>query len=89
MLACDVFNPIYNAKYGSTMANTVKISNELFENAKLTSKIFKRSIAAQVEYWAKIGQMTDECNCFAYYVDKRNSPNPDETSYYIGFRCVE
>ncbi len=39
------------------MATAVKISNELFENAKMTSKVFKRSIADQIEYWATIGQM--------------------------------
>ena len=42
------------------MATAVKISDNLFEKAKITSKIFKRSIAGQIEYWAKIGQMVEE-----------------------------
>ncbi len=42
------------------MATAVKVSDDLFEKAKIHSKIFKRSIAGQIEYWAKIGQMIDE-----------------------------
>jgi len=32
----------------------------LLKKAKTQSKVFKRSIAGQVEYWAKIGQMVEE-----------------------------
>jgi hypothetical protein len=42
------------------MATAVKVSDDLFENAKIKSKIFKRSIAGQIEYWAKIGQMIED-----------------------------
>jgi hypothetical protein len=42
------------------MSTAIKISNELFENAKITSKIFRRSIAEQIEYWATISQMIEE-----------------------------
>jgi len=42
------------------MATAVKVSDDLFEKAKIQSKVFKRSIAGQIEYWAKIGQMIDE-----------------------------
>jgi hypothetical protein len=42
------------------MATAVKVSNDLFEKAKIQSKVFKRSIAGQIEYWAKIGQMIEE-----------------------------
>jgi len=42
------------------MASAVKVSDDLFEKAKIKSKIFKRSIAGQIEYWAKIGQMIEE-----------------------------
>ena len=37
------------------MATAVKVSDDLFEKAKIKSKVFKRSIAGQIEYWAKIG----------------------------------
>ena len=42
------------------MPTAVKISDDLFEKAKIRSKIFKRSIAGQIEYWAKIGQTVEE-----------------------------
>jgi hypothetical protein len=42
------------------MATAVKISDDLFTKAKIKSKIFKRSIAGQIEYWAKIGQLVEE-----------------------------
>ena len=42
------------------MPTAVKISDELFTKAKIKSKVFKRSIAGQIEYWAKIGQMIEE-----------------------------
>ena len=42
------------------MSTAVKISDDLFNKAKIQSKVFKRSIAGQIEYWAKIGQMIEE-----------------------------
>jgi len=42
------------------MATAVKVSDDLFKKAKIKSKIFKRSIAGQIEYWAKIGQMIED-----------------------------
>lgn len=42
------------------MPTAVKVSDDLFEKAKIKSKVFKRSIAGQIEYWAKIGQMIEE-----------------------------
>lgn len=42
------------------MATEIKISDDLFKKAKIQSKVFKRSIAGQIEYWAKIGQMIEE-----------------------------
>jgi hypothetical protein len=42
------------------MATAVKVSDDLFDKAKIKSKIFKRSIAGQIEYWAKIGQVVEE-----------------------------
>ncbi|MBA3028483.1 MAG: ParD-like family protein [Proteobacteria bacterium] len=42
------------------MATAVKVSDDLFAKAKIQSKVFKRSISGQIEYWAKIGQMIEE-----------------------------
>lgn len=42
------------------MATAVKISNELADKARIRSKIFKRSLAGQIEYWAKLGELVEE-----------------------------
>ncbi len=42
------------------MPTAVKISDELIAQARIKSKIFKRSIAGQIEYWAQIGQIVEE-----------------------------
>jgi len=42
------------------MPTAVKISDELVRKAKIRSKVFKRSIAGQIEYWAKIGEIGEE-----------------------------
>jgi len=42
------------------MATAVKVSDDLFEKAKIKSKIFKQGLSQQIEYWAKIGQMIEE-----------------------------
>lgn len=42
------------------MPTAVKISDELIAQARIKSKIFKRSIAGQIEYWAQIGQIIEE-----------------------------
>ncbi|MCK5507302.1 MAG: hypothetical protein KAI50_02140 [Desulfobacterales bacterium] len=42
------------------MPTAVKISDNLVIKAKVKSKIFKRSIAGQIEYWASIGQIIEE-----------------------------
>ena len=42
------------------MPTAVKISDDLVAKAKVKSKVFKRSIAGQIEYWAKIGQVIEE-----------------------------
>ena len=42
------------------MPTAVKVSDELITQARIRSKIFKRSIAGQIEYWAQIGQIVEE-----------------------------
>jgi len=54
---------IYNPELiilGGNMSTAVKVSDDLFAKAKIKSKIFKRSIAGQIEYWAKIGQLVED-----------------------------
>lgn len=42
------------------MPTAVKVSDELVAKARIKSKVYKRSIAGQIEYWAKIGQMIED-----------------------------
>ena len=42
------------------MSIAVKISDDLVAKAKVQSKVFKRSVAGQIEYWAKIGQIVED-----------------------------
>ncbi len=42
------------------MGNAVKISEELLNTAKIYAKIQHRSIAKQIEYWAKMGKIAED-----------------------------
>lgn len=42
------------------MSIAVKISDRLAVKARISAKTFHRSVAGQVEYWAKIGQIAEE-----------------------------
>lgn len=42
------------------MANAVKLSEEIISEAKIISKALNRSIAGQIEHWAKIGRLAEE-----------------------------
>jgi len=63
LVAIGFFSWQYKTKTqnkGGNMPTAVKISDELVAKAKVQSKVFKRSIAEQIEYWAKIGQIIEE-----------------------------
>lgn len=51
------------------MATAVKLSESIISEAKIISKAFNRSVAGQIEYWAKIGRIAEE--------------NPDMTYEFI------
>ena len=42
------------------MASTVKLSEEIISEAKIVSKVLKRSVAKQIEHWASIGKTAEE-----------------------------
>lgn len=42
------------------MATAVRISEGLVKEAKIYSKLDKRSITGQIEHWAKIGKCAEE-----------------------------
>ena len=42
------------------MATSVKISENIFNEARTVSRALNRSIAGQIEYWAKLGKLSEE-----------------------------
>jgi hypothetical protein len=44
---------------GHTMA-TVKLSKDIVSEARIMSKALNRSLAGQIEHWAKIGRLAEE-----------------------------
>lgn len=45
---------------GAKMTTAVRVSGELVKEAKIYSKIDKRSITGQIEHWARIGKCAEE-----------------------------
>jgi hypothetical protein len=45
---------------GSIMTNAVRVSEDLVREAKIFSKIDKRSVTGQIEHWARIGKCAEE-----------------------------
>jgi hypothetical protein len=52
----------YNSKIqeDSSMTTVVRVSPELVREAKIYSKIDKRSVAGQIEHWARIGKCAED-----------------------------
>ena len=42
------------------MSKAIKISNEIADEARVTAKVTRRSMAGQIEYWAFIGKIAEE-----------------------------
>ena len=42
------------------MTSAVRITDDLVRDAKIFSKIEKRSITGQIEHWARIGKCSEE-----------------------------
>jgi hypothetical protein len=45
---------------GLIMTTAVRVSENLVKQAKIYSKIDKRSVTGQIEYWAMIGKCAEE-----------------------------
>lgn len=41
------------------MVSPIRVSSELFEAAKREASVMKRSVAGQLEYWAKLGEAVE------------------------------
>ena len=42
------------------MSQSVKLSDELCEEARRHAAVFSRSVPKQIEYWSRIGRMVEE-----------------------------
>lgn len=42
------------------MSTAIKISSEIADEAKLTAKVSRRSMAGQIEYWATMGKIAED-----------------------------
>jgi len=52
------------------MGTAIKISKEIAEEAKLSAKVSRRSMAGQVEYWAFIGKIAEDNPDLSYLAIK-------------------
>ena len=42
------------------MATAIRVSDKLVHDARIMSKIEKRSVTGQIEFWAQIGKIAEE-----------------------------
>ncbi|GAI87243.1 unnamed protein product, partial [marine sediment metagenome] len=42
------------------MSKAIKISDEIANEARISAKVTRRSMAGQIEYWASIGKIAEE-----------------------------
>ncbi|MBM3706944.1 MAG: hypothetical protein FJW69_01170 [Actinobacteria bacterium] len=52
------------------MSTAIKISKEIAEEAKLSAKVSRRSMAGQIEYWAFIGKIAEDNPDLSFFVIK-------------------
>ncbi len=52
------------------MATAVRITDDLVRDAKIFSKIDKRSLTGQIEHWARIGKCAEENSDLTYALIK-------------------
>lgn len=55
---------------GGIMATAVRVSGDLVKEAKIYSKVDKRSVTGQIEHWAIIGKCAEENPDLTYNVIK-------------------
>jgi hypothetical protein len=55
---------------GTTMATAVRISEELVDEAKRFGRIDHRSLAGQIEHWARMGKCAEENPDLPYFLIK-------------------
>jgi hypothetical protein len=72
------------------MATAVRISKELVDEAKKHGRIDHRSLAGQIEHWARMGKCAEENPDLPYYLIKEiligldESDQGEKTEYTFG-----
>ena len=72
------------------MATAVRISEELADEAKKYGRIDHRSLAGQIEHWARMGKCAEENPDLPYYLIKEiligldESDQDEKTEYTFG-----
>jgi hypothetical protein len=59
-IICFILHTKINSREIITMTNAVRVSEDLVKEAKIFSKIDKRSVTGQIEHWARIGKCAEE-----------------------------
>ncbi len=52
------------------MSTAIRISDKLISDARTISKIEKRSLTGQIEYWAQIGKIAQQNPDLSYHLIK-------------------
>ena len=66
------------------MSNSVRISEKLINEAKLYSKVEHRSVTGQIEYWAKIGKLSEENSDLTFSLIKEILIGTEELDQGLG-----
>jgi hypothetical protein len=75
---------------GANMTTAVRVSEYLVKQAKIYSKIDKRSVTGQIEYWAMIGKCAEENPDLTYslikeiYIGLSELEQGESTEYKFG-----
>ncbi len=52
------------------MSQSIKLSDELLQEAKTYASVYSRSIPKQIEYWSRIGKIAEENPDLSYELIK-------------------
>jgi hypothetical protein len=66
---------------GANMATAVRISEELVDEAKRFGRIDHRSLAGQIEHWARMGKCAEENPDLPYFLIKEILIGLDELDH--------
>jgi hypothetical protein len=88
--SCILYHNVTNISGGKIMATAVRISEELVDEAKKYGRIDHRSLAGQIEHWARMGKCAEENPDLTYFLIKEILIGLDEleqgekTEYVFG-----